>query len=192
MKSKKGDKNMRVTLVAGSNRQNATSTILLKHIESILLEKHISVSFIDLAETPLPLFTPDNWEFHENALRLIESIQNADGLIFSTPEYHGSVSGALKNALDYVSIDKVAGKAVLSVSSAGGPLGISSLSHLQTIVRNLHGINCPEWISIGYGTNTFHEDGSPADEGTKVRVQTVLNSFIELTKNLSHKPVVSS
>jgi NAD(P)H-dependent FMN reductase len=183
---------MRITLVAGSNRQNATSTILLKHIESILLEKHISVSFIDLAETPLPLFTPDNWEFHENALHLIESIQNADGLIFSTPEYHGSVSGALKNALDYVSIDKVAGKAVLSVSSAGGPLGISSLSHLQTIVRNLHGINCPEWISIGYGTNTFHEDGTPTDEGTKVRVQTVLNSFIELTKNLSHKPVVSS
>jgi NAD(P)H-dependent FMN reductase len=187
--NKKGDKTMRIALVAGSNRKNATSTILLKYIETILTSQKISVSFIDLAKLPLPLFTPDNEDLHQNVLNLLHAIQKADGVIFATPEYHGSISGVLKNALDYISNEHISGKAVLSVSSAGGPLGISSLTHLQTIVRYVHGINCPEWISIGYGTNTFDEDGAPTDEGTKIRVQTVLNSFIELTKSLSHKPV---
>lgn len=182
---------VKIALVAGSNRQNATSTILLKHIESILTDQHISVSFIDLAKTYLPLFTPDNRNFEENVQYVLEKIEYADGLILATPEYHGSISGALKNALDYVSVDKVAGKPVLSVSSAGGPLGISSLTHLQTIVRCLHGINCPEWISIGYGTNTFDGNGIPEDEGTRVRIQSALNSFIELTKKLSRKTAVS-
>jgi NAD(P)H-dependent FMN reductase len=180
---------MQITLVAGSNRQNATSTILLKYMETLFVKQKISVSFIDLAELQLPLFSPDNRDFPTNVSYLLEEIEKADGLVLATPEYHGSISGALKNALDYVSMDKVAGKAVLSVSSAGGPFGMSSLTHLQVIVRNLHGINCPEWVSIGSGTNTFDEDGIPQDNGTKRRVQKALETFSELTSKLTDKTV---
>ncbi|WP_028549601.1 NADPH-dependent FMN reductase [Paenibacillus sp. UNC451MF] len=176
---------MKVTLIAGSNRANATSTYLLKYIESLLKNQHISVALIDLSELQLPLFSPDNWDFHPNVQRVLEAIAEGDGLILATPEYHGSISGALKNALDYITQGQVAGKAVLSVSSAGGPLGVSSLSHLQTIVRNLHGINCSEWISIGYGSNTFGPDGAPLDQGMRDRVRDAVNSFMDLTRKLS-------
>jgi NAD(P)H-dependent FMN reductase len=175
---------MKVTLIAGSNRTNASSTNLLKHIETILKEQFISVAFVDLSELKLPLFSPDNWDFHPNVQRLLQAVAEGDGLIVATPEYHGSISGTLKNALDYITAGQVAGKPVLSVSSAGGPLGVSSLSHLQTIVRNLHGINCPEWISIGYGSNTFGPDGAPLDEGMRKRVQDAVNSFVDLTRKL--------
>jgi NAD(P)H-dependent FMN reductase len=185
---------MRITLIAGSNRTAATSTQLLRYIETILKAQaqQVTVTFLDLAELPLPLFTPDNWNFHPNARRVIEAIVDADGLILATPEYHGSISGALKNALDYVQPSQVGGKAVLSASAAGGPLGVSSLTHLQTIVRNLHGINSSEWISIGYGSNTFGEDGAPTDVGTRSRVQGVLANFLELTRKLSAKAVAAN
>ncbi|MDF2684788.1 MAG: NADPH-dependent oxidoreductase [Brevibacillus sp.] len=176
---------MKVTLIAGSNRANASSTNLLRYIERLLEAKKISVQFIDLSELQLPLFSPDNWDFHPNVKQVLEAIADGDGLILATPEYHGSVSGALKNALDYITGSQVAGKAVLSVSSAGGPLGVSSLSHLQTIVRNLHGINCSEWISIGYGSNTFGPDGAPLDEGMRDRVRDAVNSFVDLTRKLT-------
>ncbi|MFD1953154.1 NADPH-dependent FMN reductase [Paenibacillus thailandensis] len=176
---------MKVTLIAGSNRANATSTNLLKYMETLLKADRVSVSFIDLSELPLPLFTPDNWDFHPNVRHMLGAIADGDGLILATPEYHGSISGALKNALDYVQADQVAGKPVLSVSSAGGPLGVSSLTHLQTIVRNLHGINCPEWISIGYGSGGLGPDGAPLDEGVRERVLSAVNRFVETTRKLT-------
>lgn len=187
----KGDGTMKVTLIAGSNRANATSTSLLRYMESLLKAQQISVAFIDLAQVQLPLFSPDNWEFHPNVRCVLEAITDGDGLILATPEYHGSVSGALKNALDYVTAGQVAGKAVLSVSSAGGPLGVSSLAHLQTIVRNLHGINCSEWISIGYGSHSFDSDGAPADEEVRSRIRDGVNHFVNLTRKLSAAAAVA-
>ncbi|AFC28549.1 NADPH-dependent FMN reductase [Paenibacillus mucilaginosus 3016] len=180
--------NMNVTLIAGSNRTNAASTCLLRSIERLLKARQISVRFVDLSELPLPLFSPDNLELHPNAQLLLEAIADGDGLILATPEYHGSLSGTLKNALDYITAGQVAGKAVLSVSSAGGPLGVSSLSHLQSIVRNLHGINCPEWISIGAGSPAFGPDGSLSDEGMRQSVQDAVHSFVVLTGKLKAAP----
>ncbi|WP_213646765.1 NADPH-dependent FMN reductase [Paenibacillus lautus] len=176
---------MKITLIAGSNRANATSTYLLKYIESLLKTQQIPVTFVDLSELQLPLFSPDNWDFHPNVKQVLEAIADGDGLVLATPEYHGSVSGALKNALDYITGSQVAGKAVLSVSSAGGPLGVSSLSHLQTIVCNLHGINCSQWISIGYGSNTFGPDGAPIDEGVRDRVRDAVGSFVDITRKVT-------
>lgn len=175
---------MRITLVAGSNRANAASTNLLKHMQGLLEPQGITVTLIDLEHLPLPLFTPDNWDFHPNAKHMLDTLAESDGIVLATPEYHGSLSGALKNALDYVNPTLIAGKPVLSVSSAGGPLGVSSLTHLQTIVRNLHGINCSEWISIGSGTQAFDADGNLTDEEVRARVSDVLESFVQLTRTL--------
>ncbi|MBB6672195.1 NADPH-dependent FMN reductase [Cohnella nanjingensis] len=183
---------MKMTLIAGSNRADAASTILLRYIESLLKARQITVSFVDLREQQLPLFSPDNWDFHPNAQRMIQQVAEADGLILATPEYHGSISGVLKNALDYLSPERVSGKPVLSVSAAGGPVGVSSLSHLQTIVRNLHGVNCSEWISVGYGSNAFGPDGAPLDAGLKERVGGAVENFLDLTRMLTARGVAAN
>jgi azobenzene reductase len=172
-------------MIAGSNREGATSTYLLLYIERLLKAQNISVSFVDLRELHLPLYSPDSQELHPNAQRLLETVADADGLILATPEYHGSVSGMMKNALDYMNASHVSGKPALSVSSAGGPMGVSSLSHLQSIVRNLHGVNSPEWISIGYGHLSLDPDGHPLDEGIRDRVGSAVGKFVDLTRMLT-------
>ncbi|WP_420913694.1 NAD(P)H-dependent oxidoreductase [Brevibacillus agri] len=183
---------MHIAMIAGSNRQNATSTSVLRYIETILKARNIQVSFIDLRVVQLPLYSPDSDVVPLEADLLITAVKQADGLIFATPEYHGSLSGSLKNALDYLDNGHVAGKPVLPVSSAGGPLGISSLIHLQGIIRNLHGILCPEWISIGDGQPAFDRDGVPQDMEIIQRIDQAVEQFIGLVRKLgdgSKQPV---
>lgn len=177
---------MHIAMIAGSNRQNATSTSVLRYIETILKARNIQVSFIDLGVVRLPLFSPDAEDVHPEADFMIRSVKQADGLILATPEYHGSISGSLKNALDYLDNSHVAGKPVLTVSSAGGRLGVSSLVHLQSIIRNLHGILSPEWISIGDGHPLFDRDGAPRDPEILQRIDQSVEQFIELVRKLGN------
>jgi NAD(P)H-dependent FMN reductase len=57
---------------------------------------------LDLRELLLPLYNPDADEPTPEATELIESCYAADGLIWSSPLYQGTISGALKNALDWL------------------------------------------------------------------------------------------
>ncbi|WP_309120256.1 NADPH-dependent FMN reductase [Paenibacillus sp.] len=175
--------NMNMVLLAGSNRKDASSTKLLRYMKERLKARGVEATLFDVYESPLPIFSPDDAEAHPNARRLVAAVQGADGLVLGTPEYHGSISGALKNALDYLGSGEVGGKPVLSVSSSGGAVGVSSLTHLQGIVRGLHGINSPEWVSIG-GRQWFNADGSPADEGMRTRVERALDQLVAMTEAL--------
>lgn len=177
---------MLITLIAGSNRHHAISTSILRYIEDVLKSRNIQVSIIDLAAVQLPLYSPDSEVVSPEADVLIHSVKQADGLILATPEYHGSISGSLKNALDYLDNRHVAGKPFLTVSSAGGPLGVSSLLHLQSIIRNLHGIHCPEWISVGEGQSILDPNGLPQDKEILGRIDQAVERFIALVKKLGH------
>jgi NAD(P)H-dependent FMN reductase len=175
---------MHIAMIAGSNRRNATSTSILRYIESILEARNIRVTLIDLKVVRLPLYSPESEVVHPEADALIDAVDRADGLIFATPEYHGSISGSLKNALDYLDNRHVAGKPVLAVSSAGGRLGISSLIHLQGIIRNLHGILCPAWITIGDGQPVFDRDGVPQNAEIIQRIHQSVEQFVGLVSKL--------
>jgi NAD(P)H-dependent FMN reductase len=81
------------------------------------------------------MYNPDDHEPTETAATLIESCQAADGLLWSSPLYQGTISGALKNALDWLHVlgdrdppylhDKVIGL----ISAAGGTQGAASDQH---------------------------------------------------------------
>jgi azobenzene reductase len=176
---------MKITLLAGSNRKNSTSTKLSRYIEQQLISKGHEATFFDLYEKPIPFYNPDislNTDLHLIELKAI--MLQSQAIILSTPDYHGSISGVLKNALDHLSFAHFDSKVVLSISSAGGVVGMSSLTQLQTIIRNVHGINCPEWISIGSGQHGFTEDGAPEQVKVKERVHTTLQYFLRVAEKL--------
>lgn len=66
----------------------------------------------------------------------------ADFLVLGTPNYHGSYSGILKNALDHINMDYVKMKPVGLIGNSGGIVSSEPLSHLRVIVRSLLGILC--------------------------------------------------
>ncbi|MBW5445073.1 NADPH-dependent FMN reductase [Cohnella sp. CFH 77786] len=176
---------MNVAILAGSARRESASTKVARYIGKRLNALGHNARVFDLRETPLPLYDPDEDAVPEPARALAQLVAESDAVVLATPEYHGSLSGVLKNALDYLGAEEFDGKVVLSVSAAGGAVGVSSLTHLQTIVRNLHGINCPDWISVGGDQRRFDAEGNPLDERMRLRIENVLETFVRMSRQLS-------
>jgi NAD(P)H-dependent FMN reductase len=85
--------------------------------------------------------------------------------MFSSPEYHGSLSGALKSALDLTGFDEFEGKLVALIGVAGGSMGaIHTLDHMRTIVRQLHAWVLPDQVSIAGAPTTFDKHGNATDQ----------------------------
>lgn len=175
---------MKIVIIAGSNRRDSSSTRMAHYVGKRLETGGHEVELWDLYREPLPFYDPDEEKQPESVIRLSNLVAEADAIVISTPEYHGSLSGVLKNALDYLDAEHFNGKMVLSISSAGGAVGVSSLQHLQVVVRNVHGINCPEWISIGGDQRRFEDNGEPANAPLKARVERVLATFVNLSRKL--------
>ena len=75
----------------------------------------------------------------EDVVRLRREVGQAQGIILWTPEYHGSFSGVLKNALDLLGFAEFEGKMIGLVGVSGGAVGaIDALNGLRTIGRALH------------------------------------------------------
>lgn len=175
---------MKIAIIAGSNRKNSSSTRMCHFIGERLKSQGHSVDLWNLHEKPLPFYDPDEETVSRAAAELGTVVADADAVVLASPEYHGGVSGVLKNALDHLDTEHFDGKMVLSVSSAGGAVGVSTLQQLQTIVRNVHGVNCPDWISIGGDQRRFDDRGEPAHPAVRARVERVLNTFITLAAKL--------
>jgi azobenzene reductase len=176
---------VRIAIIAGSNRGNSSSTKALKYIARLLEGQGVRVDFVHLWAKPLPMYSPDgDQDSHPHVVEMVRAVEAADGLVLGSPEYHGSISGVLKNALDFIDSDIVRGKPVLSLSSSGGAVGVSSLTHMQAIVRNLHGINSPEWISLGGDARKFDESGVPIDGKARLRIERAVNTLLMLVRQL--------
>ena len=177
---------MRIVFLTGSNRKGATSTLLARTMAKRMEQEQVEASVFDLAEWQLPLYSPDaNYAQHEGVQRLNRLMLEADGIVIATPEYHGGISGVLKNALDFLGQVHFAGKPVLSISSAGGAVAVSSLTQLQAIVRNLHGISSPHWISIGGDQRAAYSSTSTAE--LDARAEQGMEALLDLAGRLGRR-----
>ncbi len=109
------------------------------------------ISFLDLADLDLPLCDgrDDDSTYPESVLKFRTAIKDVQGVILGTPEYHNSLTGALKNALDLCSFAEFEHKMVGVIGVAGGGMGaINSINHLRTIMRGVGAWVVPNQVSI--------------------------------------------
>jgi len=136
---------MKTLLVSGSPTTNSHTHALLACIAEELAAKGHLYEIWDLGEKPLPLSQP-SW--HVNPLKadvqavcdFYGAIQGADAVVLGTPNYHGSYSGILKNALDCLTGDAFLNKPV-GVVSHGSNVRKSHQPclHLTTVVMTMKG-----------------------------------------------------
>lgn len=129
---------------------------------------------LDLREFELPHCDGKEDESHypEDVFRLRREVKPAQGLILATPEYHGSFSGVLKNALDLMGFDEVEGKMVGLVGVSGGKLGaLNALNGLRVVGRSLHAWVIPEQVSIAEAWKIFDDAGNLTESGSAERVK---------------------
>lgn len=123
---------------------------------------------IELAR--LPMYDPET-ENVDEAVRLIESLRRADGVIIASPGYHGSVSGLVKNALDYIEDLReddhpyLSGRAVGCVTTAyGWQAAVTTLQTLRSIVHALRGWPTPLGAAINSATTRISYGQEPAEQ----------------------------
>lgn len=122
------------------------------------------------AALDLPMYAPERPERGAVATEFVDAIRRADGLIVASPAYHGSLSGLVKNALDYVEDLRqderpyLDGRAVgCIVCAAGSQATATTLTALRSIVHALRGWPTPFGACIDASTPVFAADGSVID-----------------------------
>src|SRR4029453_16300758 len=139
------------------------------------------VELLDIRRLDLPIYNPEDEDAARpgSVARLIESCRAADGLLWSSPLYQGTISGALKNALDWLHPlgkldppyphDKVIGL----ISAAGGTQGLQAINTMEFAVRALRGWAVPYVVPVAAAYRIFDAEGRVQDETVEQQLRTL-------------------
>ena len=131
--------------VGSSMRQGSYSTTALNMILDMAKGNEAETMLLDLRQTNLPMLYAAKDDTHEIG-RVTELVEWADAYILATPDYHGSMSGSLKNFLDYF-WSEFAGK-TFGYIVASHEKGLTVMDQMRTAVRQCYGWSIPYGISI--------------------------------------------
>ncbi len=176
---------VKIVGIGGSLRAGSYSQMALDIAAQRALALGAEVEVWDLRSLNLPFCTGEN-DYHQypDVAKIQNSVKAADGLILATPEYHGSLSGVLKNALDLMSFEHLDGKVVGSIAVLGGQVNSNALNDLRVILRWVHAWVIPEQIAIGQAWNAFSPEGKLLDEKLDERFDQFARSLVENTQKL--------
>ena len=121
---------IKILAISGAVREKSKTVKLSKISKKYFNQPNVEYILFDLQEKPLPIFDQKEKNLQsENVQLLLRLAREADGYVLISPEYHGSMSGAMKNALDWMDyledVDYFHGK-VVGIMGGGGSLGNTS------------------------------------------------------------------
>ena len=149
---------LRVVGIGGSLRPNSYSYLALEHVMALLTRGGCRTHIVDLRKMCLPFCDGDGPEpgaAHPGVSEMRTAVSRAHAIVLVTPEYHGSVSGVLKNVLDLLASEHIKGKVAGLVSVLGGPASSNALNELSRIMRSCHAWVMPQYIAIGRAHTVF-------------------------------------
>jgi azobenzene reductase len=137
---------MKIMVISGSPREISRTRHLVQRIEEELRKRGVQVLMFDVGLQKLPLYTGSEADGqHPEVQSLRAMAEEASGFFICSPEYHSSISGALKNALDFLSYQQFKGKpSTIAAIAGGGKGGINALNNLRTILRALYSLVLPQ------------------------------------------------
>ena len=176
---------VKIVGIGGSLRPASHSQVALNLAAQRVETIGAKVEILDLRQMHLPFCNgEDEYPGYPDVERLRNAVKQADGLILATPEYHGSVSGVLKNALDLMGFEHLDSKVAGLISVLGGQPNSNALNDLRLIMRWVHAWVIPEQIAIGQVWKAFDPDGKILDEKLSQRFDQFAESLVENTRKL--------
>ena len=171
---------IRIVAVLGTARpENFTSKALALVIDEIAKHGNIALDLIDPAalDLPFPGANPDSAE----TKALQDMVSGATGVIFSTPEYHGSFSSMAKLIIENLGFPSVlAGKPVALLGVAAGRIGaIKALEHLRSVLSHIGAVVLPGPVSVAGVQQVFDDKGRCLDENIETLVRGVATNLID-------------
>jgi NAD(P)H-dependent FMN reductase len=181
----------KILVFAGSTRTASFNKKLARLAADAARTAGAEVTLVDLREFAIPLYDGDLEEAEglpEGAKRFKNLMRSHDAFIISSPEYNSSVSGALKNAIDWASREEsddepplvaYRGKVALLFSASPGQLGgLRGLVHLRAILGNIGTHVLPDQLSISTAHEAFDQDGQLKDPKKGKRVKDLAEGLV--------------
>jgi NAD(P)H-dependent FMN reductase len=169
--------------IAGSLRSNSDSTRALKiALQDASLKYSARTGLVDLKEKAFPIFNPSHRsEDNQNVKDVTKEVVKADAFILASPDYHGSMSGAIKNWLDFY-WKEFAGK-TFGYIVASHEKGLTVMDQMRTAVRQCYGWSLPYGISIN-GDHDFDRAGKVTNESLQSRIEMLARDLVVYSKLL--------
>lgn len=179
---------MKLVGLNGSLSSNSNTFKGVKAVLSYCEEHGDDTMLFDLRETPLPMFHPERRDAlaDENVYKFISLMDEADGIVLGSPEYHNTLGAAFKNAMEWVGSRQFKNKPVALISATGGPSSMVTLTAMQAMVRSLHGWVVPVLGSIP-GNTEFKQGGEFKDPAMQLRFMSIGSELVSMAKLLKQK-----
>lgn len=182
---------LKAVALSGSLRKDSYNRKVLQIAKKIAAEHGIDVLEADLKELALPLYDgdiEDKYGLPEPVKKLKDLVENADIVIIASPEYNHSVSGALKNAIDWLTRtnNSLSKKVAVILGVSSGIYGtVRGQNHLRQILTALNVYIVPQpQVLIGPADTAILPDGSLNNPKTQELLESLIKKTIEFTTKL--------
>jgi chromate reductase, NAD(P)H dehydrogenase (quinone) len=189
---------IKILAFAGSTRTGSYNKKLVKIAAEGARAAGAEVTFIDLRDFPMPLYDGDLEEksgLPDYAKKLKQLMVAHHGFLISAPEYNSSITGILKNAIDWASRTEsddepplicFRGKAAGLLSASPGAFGgMRGLVHVRAILGNIGAHLLPDQVSIPKAYEAFDETGGLKDPAKQKAVMEIGAKLFEFTRKMT-------
>jgi FMN reductase len=152
------------------------------------------VELLDVRALQLPLYGSEAEAVPPGAVRLAELAGEADGMIWSSPLYHGTVSAAFKNALDWLQLlarrepPFLSDKPIGLMATAGGVQALQAINTMEFVVRALRGWAVPLVVPIARAYQAFDSDGKPQDPAVADQLSRLAQEVVRSAQRFAARP----
>lgn len=189
---------LRILAFAGSTRRESFNKSLVRIAATGASEAGANATCIDLSDYRLPVFDQDEEAVSgkpDHAKTLTQLMSDHDAFLIAAPEYNGSITGVLKNTIDWVSrpdeddapsLAAFRGKVVTLMSASPGALGgLRGLVHLRSILGNLGCIVLPDQVAVPKAHDAFSSDGTLMDSRQHQRILKLGRTLVDVASRLA-------
>lgn len=177
---------MKIVGLGGSLAKVSSSRAALRVALLGAEEAGAETVLLDLRELDLPMFNPDA-EPTAQTLEMVDALQAADGLIWSSPLYQGSISGSFKNALDWLHLPSgsvyLTDRVIGLISAAGGTQGLQAINTMEFSVRALRGWAVPFVVPVSSAARLFDDEGRLEDEAVERQLKMLGSEVVRVAEH---------
>ena len=183
----------KIAAFAGSTRSGSFNKKLVAIAADAARAAGAEVTVVDLRDLALPLFDQeleDASGLPEGAKKFKTLLRESAGFLIASPEYNSSITGALKNAIDWASraesddeppLAAFRGKAAALFAASPGALGgLRGLVTLRSILGNIGVIVLPDQVAIPTAHEAFDDAGKLKDERKAKQVANLAKGLVEM------------
>jgi NAD(P)H-dependent FMN reductase len=161
------DHKLQVLAVIGSLNENSLTAVVIHEVARQLAARNCLVDVLDMRREKLELFNPESTHGSSYYAALQKRVAAADVYLLGTPDYHGSVSSALKNFLDHF-WKEFAGKLFATIVSSHEK-GLTVSDQLRTIARQCYAWSLP--YAVSFADKEDVKDGAIVNENFRQRLE---------------------